>query len=256
MDVHLGITNFTHLHQLLTLIIDVADDNIHRTISPITSNHTGVFKPLQKLNTLYINVVWELNDTIPELLLPLKRLDSMSLANTKRIHVSKLIQTLYGLQDDCKLKTLSLFNIQTLEFATLMGQTQLNFSELLHPLRNCPLKTLNIGYNALQVLHPGLMKYAPKLLTLITSNNMLTSFLKSSALIDILLHPKLTNIYLHYQGYGYVREQQQMMVQSQSQFHLRTSETSSLQYMSGHKINNAPLRPTMGLSNTLNSYNT
>ena len=82
-----------------------------------------------------------------------------------------------------------------------MSERKLNLSKLLEPLKHCPLTELDIGYNALEVIYPGLNMFAPKLQKLFVSNNLLIHMVTLGTFCDIMMHPSLFEVHFENQGF-------------------------------------------------------
>ena len=78
----------------------------------------------------------------------------------------------------------------------------LNLTDLLAPLKNCPLEELDISYNALISMVPGLINNAPRLRKLIARYNMFNNLLWVPFFFEILIHPTLEEVDLSKQGLG------------------------------------------------------
>ena len=163
-----------------------------------------MFWPLQNLTELRININWELNTSLPELFSKAERLESLDLSNTRILNYINLQSTLVGLQNSTVFRSLSLHNTQMLEH--LQNGFTLDLRDLLDPLKHCPLEELDISYNALRTIIPGLISKAPKLKKLIASNNLLIPLIIGAVFIKIYLHPTIEEVDFSKQGFSTTRK--------------------------------------------------
>ena len=201
-QVNLGGTNFSHLTSLESLQLTSPFDTfaLSRKIMKIRHPQQKVLWLLQQLKELRINVNWELETALPELLRESRRLAKLDLSNTRKLDYTNLKGTLAGLGNSSSFRSLSLKNTTTLEF--LHNGFTLDLSELLEPLKNCPLEELDISYNALRTTTPGLISKAPRLKRLDASNNLLIPLLTGAFSMELLLHPSIIEVDLSEQGFS------------------------------------------------------
>ena len=201
-EVNLGGTNFSHLTSLESLHLTSPFDNIvlSRKIKEILHPHQKVLWPLQKLKELRISVNWELGTALPDLLRESENLEILDLSNTRKLDYTNLKGTLAGLENSSSFRILNLQNTQTLEH--LHNGFTLDLSELLEPLKNCPLEELDISYNALRTIRPGLISKAPRLKKLDASNNLIIPLLTSALSMEVLLHPSIIEVDVSEQGFS------------------------------------------------------
>ena len=109
-----------------------------------------------------------------------------------------------GLENSTVFRNLSLHNTQTLEH--LHNGFTLDLRDLLDPLKNCPLEELDISYNALRTIIPGLISKAPKLEKLVVSNNLIVPLMTGAFFMEILLHPNLIEADFSKQGFSTTRK--------------------------------------------------
>ena len=201
-QVNLGGTNFSHLTSLESLHLSSPFDDIvlSRKIKEILHPQQKVFWPLQQLKELKINVNWELETALPDLLRESERLEILDLSNTRKLDYTNLISTLAGLENSSSFRSLNLKNTQTFEH--LHNGFTLELSQLLEPLKNCPLEELDISYNALCTITPGLISKAPRLKKLDASNNLLIPLMISAFSMEFLLHPSIIEVDVSEQGFS------------------------------------------------------
>ena len=201
-EVNLGGTNFSHLTSLESLQLTSPYDQevLNRIIKEIPVNQQKVFHPLTKLKELNININWKLGTVLPELFTTLDKLEVLDLSNTRILNYVNLKNTLYGLQNSTSFKSLSLQNTQTMDI--LSNGLILNLTDLLDPLKHCSLQELDISYNALRTIIPGLISKAPQLRKLDASNNLITHLLSGPFFFEVLIHPALVEVDLSEQGLG------------------------------------------------------
>ena len=205
-EVNLGGTNFSHLASLESLQLTSPFDTLvlTRSIKNILHPQQKVLWPLQQLKELRINVNWELETALPDLLKESAKLEILDLSNTRRLDYSNLIGTLAGLENSSCFRSFNLRNTQTLEH--LHNGFTLDLNELLEPLKNCPLEELDISYNALRTIGPGLISKAPRLKKLDASNNILMPLLTSAISMEVLLHPSIIEVDFSEQGFSEYKE--------------------------------------------------
>ena len=202
MEVDVGTANFSHLTSLESLCLSSPYDNnvLTRMITDMSSNQQRVFWPLQKLKELKININWELNASLPELFGNFHHLETLDLSATRRLNYKHLITSLAGFPNSTLLRVLNLHNTQT--FQHEYNGFLLNISELLKPLQTHQLEELDISYNALRTVVPGLIRYAPNLKKLKAHNNMLIPLITGAFFMEIMLHPSLIEADVSEQGLG------------------------------------------------------
>ena len=215
--VDLGGTNFSHLTSLESLQLTSRFDYIilHRAIKELHPQQQRIFWPLQKLKELRININWGLGVTLPEMFSRSERLEALDLSNTRKLSYSNLQSTLVGLENSTVFRSLNLHNTQTLE--RLQNGFTLDLRHLLDPLKHCPLEELDISYNAIRTIIPGLISKAPRLKRLIASNNLIIPLLIGAFFMEVHLHPSLEEVDFSKQGLSIIRK-------------------SSLNYMTGKRI--------------------
>ena len=76
-----------------------------------------------------------------------------------------------------------------------------NLSYFLDPIAHCPLRHLDLSYNSLKSIYPGLIRFTPNLTELIVANNFFPHF-TSVFYLDVLLHPKLEVADFSQQGHA------------------------------------------------------
>ena len=201
-EVSLGGTNFSHLTSLESLQLTSPYDEIvtERFISEILPKQQTVFWPLTKLKELKININWKLENELPELFSKLDRIEILDLSNTRKLNYMNLINTLHGLENSTYLRVFNLGNSQVLY--NHQNGFFLNLTDLLDPLKNCPFEELDISYNALIDIVPGLISKAPRLRKLDVSNNLFTKLFGGPFFFELLIHPTLVEVDLSEQGLG------------------------------------------------------
>ena len=201
-NVNLGGTNFSHLTALESLQLTSPYDQLvsRRTISEILLQQQRVFWPLTNLKELKININWMLQNVLPELFSKLDKLETLDLSNTRMLNYMHLKNTLYSLENSTSLRVLNLGNTRVL-FNHQNGFF-LNLTDLLDPLKNCPLEELDISYNALIDVVPGLISKAPRLRKLDASNNLFTDLFGGPFFFEIFIHPTLVEADVSEQGLG------------------------------------------------------
>ena len=207
-EVDLGGTSFSHLTSLESLQLTSRFDHsaLHRAVKEIHPDQQKIFWPLQKLKDLRININWELRTALPELFSKAERLESLDLSHTRKLSYTNLQSTLVGLENSTVFRSLNLHNTQTLEH--LRNGFTLDLRDLLDPLKHCPLEELDISYNALRAIIPGIISKAPKLKKLNVSNNLLIAFTigDASLFIEIYLHPTIEEFDISEQGFSTTRK--------------------------------------------------
>ena len=190
-EVDLGGTNFSHLTSLESLHLTSRFDDLllDRVIKEIHPDQQKVFWSLQTLKELRININWELRTALPELFSKSERLEMLDLSDTRKLSYKNLQRTLVGLKNSRIFHRLNLHNTQTLEF--LYNGFTLHLPDLLEPLKDCPLEELDISYNALRTIIPGLISKAPKLKKVIASNNLLVPLWHGAFFMEVFLHPNI-----------------------------------------------------------------
>ena len=199
-DVDLGEANFTHLTELKVLIISKTDQFKEVTISPIPSSAQRIFDPLKKLQILRINTKWYFEHPLDDLFRSLVHLEELDLSQTKRLNITNLQRAMYGFSNSTALKTIKLFNIQTVEHS---AYSMFNLTWFLEPVKNCPIQRLYLAYNAFKAIFPGIIQYAPCLEYIDVSHNLLEPLVTSAFFVETLLHNRLQKTNFSYQGLGY-----------------------------------------------------
>ena len=192
LNVDLGSVNFTHLTGLRNLTVNTFFDNIvfdRRLIFP-TSKQL-VFEPFSNLSSLNISISWDFTEPMPEMFSYLNKLEVLDLSYTRFINYSSLQQSFKGLKNNHGLSRIILKNTQT--FPYLHNGLSFNLSHFLEPIAHCPLQHLDVSYNSLKSIHPGLIRFAPNLTEIIATNNFYNFFdrLNSAFFLEVILHPKL-----------------------------------------------------------------
>ena len=202
IEVDLGSTNFSHLTSLESLRLSSTYDNndLNRKIMTVPLNQQRLFWPLQNLKELHVNINWKLNVSLPELFSNFDHLETLDLSTTRMLLFTNLITSFKGFRNSASLRVLNLHNIQTFEHQ--YNGFLLNISELLESLAAHKLEELDISYNALRTVIPGLIRYAPNLKILKVNNNMLIPIFTSAFGIEAILHPSLIKADVSEQGLG------------------------------------------------------
>ena len=200
--VDLGGTNFSHLTFLESLHLTSHFDDLllDRVIKEIHSDQQTIFWPLQTLKELRININWELRTALPELFSKSERLEVLDLSDTRKLSYKNLQHTLVGLKNSKVFRSLNLHNTQTLEH--LFNGFTLHLLDLLDPLKDCPLEELDISYNALRTIIPGLISKAPRLKKVIASNNLLVPLWHGAFFMEVFLHPNIEEADFSKQGFS------------------------------------------------------
>ena len=200
-EVNLGGTNFSHLASLESLQLTSPYDHLvlTRRIIEIPESQQKVFWPLIKLKELKININWELRIGMPKMFYAFDKLKILDLSNTRILNYTSLKNTLFGFKTS-SLQSLNIQNSQTIE--VLQNGLILNLTDLLDPLKHCSLQELDISYNALRTIIPGLISKAPKLRKLDASNNLMTQLISGPFFFEVLIHPALVEVDLSEQGLG------------------------------------------------------
>ena len=181
----LGETNFKHLTELKVLII--TGDVITR-IAPIPSSAQDIFDPLTKLEILRINTEWHFELPLEDLFRPLVHLKGLDLSQTRRLNITNLQRAMYGLSNSTTLKTIGLSNFQTYGYDIIHI---FNLTWFLEPVKDCPIKDLDLSGNTFTAIYPGITRYAPLLENLDASCNVLSMPLTSAFFIETILHKGL-----------------------------------------------------------------
>ena len=147
---------------------------------PIKSEHTkSLFPFIQSLNTL--NVL-DLGFTAE--------------MNSKTL-LSKVIEGLEGKQ----LIALSLKGFQQVSLVLKGFSDILNVTQLLWPLRNCPLQYLDLSHNGLVFMIPGIYSVTKNLRILDVSHNNMVADTNTAMWLELLLHPMIEILHINNQGY-------------------------------------------------------
>ena len=184
-NMKLGETNFKHLTELKVLII--TGDVITR-IAPIPSSAQDIFDPLTKLEILRINTEWHFELPLEDLFRPLVHLKELDLSQTRRLNITNLQRAMYGLSNSTTLKTIGLSNFQTYGYDIIHT---FNLTWFLEPVKDCPIKDLDISGNTFTAIYPGITRYAPLLENLDASCNVFSMPLTSAFFIETILHKGL-----------------------------------------------------------------
>ena len=141
-----------------------------------------------------------MSEPMPEMFSYLNNLQVLDLSYTRLINYDILQQSLKGLKDKCLLHRIILKNTQT--FEALINGLSFNLSNFLEPITHCPLQYLDLSYNSLKSIYPGLIKFAPNLTQIVVANNLFVPILNSAFFLEVLLHPKLILADFSRQGHG------------------------------------------------------
>ena len=199
-SVDLGSVNFTHLTGLRNLTINTLFDSFvfDRTLD-FPASMQSVFQPLSNLTSLKISITWTMSEPLPAMFSFLKNLEVLDLSYTRLINYTNLQQSLKGLKNNDVLHRVILRNTQT--FENLVNGLSFNLSYFLEPIAHCPLQHLDLSYNSLKSIYPGLIRFAPNVTEIIVTNNFFL-ILDSAFFLEVLLHPKLEVADFSRQGYG------------------------------------------------------
>ena len=199
--IDLGSVNFTHLGGLQKLTINTLFDDFvfHRRLN-FTAKSQSIFEPLSNLTSLMISLTWNMSEPMPEMFSYLNNLEVLDLSYTRLINYDILQQSLKGLKDNCVLHKIILKNTQT--FEKLINGLSFNLSHFLEPITHCPLQALDLSYNSLKSIYPGLIKFAPNLTQIVVANNLFVPLLSSAFFLEVILHPKLIRADFSRQGHG------------------------------------------------------
>ena len=201
MYIDLNSVDFTHLGGLQTLTINTQFDNFvfHRSLN-FTAESQAIFRPLSNLRSLRISLNWNMNEPMPEMFSYLNNLEVLDLSYTRMINYDSLQQSLTGFKDNHVLHGVILKNTQT--FEALTNGLSFNLSNFLEPIAHCPLKYLDLSYNSLKSIYPGLLRFAPNLTQIIVANNLFVPVLTSAFFLEVILHPKLKVADFSRHGHG------------------------------------------------------
>ena len=189
-NIDLGLVNFKHLGGLQTLTINTEfDDFVLRRKLNFQASHQAIFCPLTNLINLNIGITWTMPDPIPKMFSYLNNLEVLNLSYTREINYANLRQSLNGLKNNHVFHKVILKYTQT--FTSLTNGLNFNLSDLLEPIAHCPLQHLDLSYNSLKVIYPGLIRFAPNLTEINIANNFLLPEFYTAFFIEILLHPSL-----------------------------------------------------------------
>ena len=200
-SVDLGSVNFMHLSRLRNLTINTTFDDFvfDRTLN-FSASMQYVFRPLRNLRSLKISISWNMSEPMPEMFSYLNNLELLDLSYTQLINYTSLQQSLKGLKDNHVLQKVVLKNTQTFQY--LINGMSFNLSYFLEPIAHCPLRHLDLSYNSLKNIYPGLIRFAPILTEIIVANNLFVLFFTNVFFIEILLHPRLETADCSQQGRG------------------------------------------------------
>ena len=189
-DIELGSVTFMHLEGLQNLTIETKyDDYVFDRRLNFSNSSQTVLKPLSNLKSLNIHITWNMSQPMPEMFSYLNRLEILDLSFTRLINYESLQQSLKGLKDNYVLHTISLKNTQV--FESLINGLSFNLSHFLEPIAHCPLRYLDLSYNSIKSIYPGLIRFAPNLTEIIVSNNLIAPFITSAFALEVILHPSL-----------------------------------------------------------------
>ena len=204
--IDLGSVDFTHLGGLRRLTIETPYDNFvfHRRLN-FTAKSQAVFRPLSNLMSLKISLNWNMSEPMPEMFSYLNNLEVLDLSYTRLINYDNLQKSLKGFKDNHVLHRIILKNTQI--FEQLVNGLNFNLSHFLEPITHCPLQALDLSYNSLKSIYPGLLKFAPNLTQIVVANNLLVPLLSSefsisAFFLEVMLHPKLILADFGRQGHG------------------------------------------------------
>ena len=200
--IDLGSVDFTHLGELLKLTVDTPFDNfVFKRRLNFTAKSQSIFRPLRKLTSLTIHsITWNMSEPMPEMFSYLNNLQVLDLSYTRMINYDSLQQSLKGLKDNHVLHGVILKNTQT--FEALTNGLSFNLSHFLEPIAHCPLKYLDLSYNGLKSIYPGLLRFAPNLTQISVANNLFVPVLTSAFFLEVILHPKLKVADFSRHGHG------------------------------------------------------
>ena len=189
-EIDLGSVEFMHLEELQNLTINtVYDYNVFKRRLKFSNSSQTVFKPLRNLKNLSISITWNMSQRMPEMFSLLNHLETLDLSFTRLINYGSLQQSLKGLKDNHVLHWISLKNTQA--FESLINGLRFNLSHFLEPIAHCPLRYLDLSYNSIKSIYPGLIRFAPNLTEIIVSNNLIGPFFTSAFTLEVILHPSL-----------------------------------------------------------------
>ena len=199
-EIDLLSANFSTISHLKSLEITTYSSNYNCRIKDMYSNEIHTFEPLKRLRKLKMNIIWSTKMPYSSLFAPLQNLHELDLSSTSEIDYLKLADSFVPFKTNCTLENIKLDTIQTIRNAG--NKTIMDLSVLLKFLKACPLRKLNLKYNALQKLLPGLIQFAPNLEYIDLSNNMFgEGLLISTMTMDIILHPNIRYVDISQQGY-------------------------------------------------------
>ena len=201
INTNLGSVDFKHLGGLQTLTINTEFDSFvfSRRLN-FQASHQAIFWPLANLTSLNISITWTMPDPMPEMFSYLSNLEVLNLSYTRALNYNNLQQSLKGLKNNHVLSKIILKNTQT--FRGLPNGLKFDMSNFLEPIEHCPLQHLDLSYNSLNYIYPGLIRFAPNLTEIIVANNFLMPDFFSGFFLEILLHPSLEKADFSRQGYG------------------------------------------------------
>ena len=188
--IDLGSVEFMHLERLQNLTINTKYDyNVFDRKLNFSNSSQAVFKPLSNLKNLSIRITWNMSQPMPEMFSYLNNLENLDLSFTRLINYKSLQQSLKGLKDNHVLRRINLKNTQV--YRSLINGLRFNLSYFLEPIAHCPLQYLDLSYNSIKSIYPGLIRFAPNVTEIIVSNNLITPFLNSAFALEVILHPSL-----------------------------------------------------------------
>ena len=188
--IDLDSVEFMHLEKLQNLTINTKYDfRVFDRRLKFSNSSQAVFKPLSNLKNLSISISWNMSQPMPEMFSFLNHLETLDLSFTRLINYESLQQSLKGLKDNHVLRWISLKNTQA--FESLINGLSFNLSHFLEPIAHCPLQYLDLSYNSIKSLYPGLIRFAPNLTEIIVSSNLIAPFFTSAFTLEVILHPSL-----------------------------------------------------------------
>ena len=180
-NMKLSETNFKHVAELKILIITGVDT----LIAPIPSSAEGIFDPLTKLEVFRINNEWHFEHPLDDLFRQLVHLEELDLPQTRLLNITNLQRAMYGLSNSTTLKTIKLSNFQTYGHEAIH---KFNLTWFLEPVKDCPIKHLDLSVNTFTSIYPGITLHAPLLEYINVSFGGLSSPLTSAFFIETFLH--------------------------------------------------------------------
>ena len=151
---------------------------------------------------LFINtpLYGEGTETIAPFIKGLDNLQILSLSNTRNINKDNVLPDIIQGTHGKPIQALSLKAFQRIANIRDKFLLKLNISELLWPLKESPLEYLDLSYNDILTIEPGITSISKNLRILDVSHNNLIAADNKGMLIEFILHPKLEVIYINNQG--------------------------------------------------------